>query len=119
MKYIECSTCTTTHRTPEQYRKHAQTGRHKSRQKIKNIWYINRIVCKKGIFFQCVITDVLWDPWYEAEEKEEKIFLCIYPKQKEALSLSFPGRNINRENSFDYFDSELSIYTVYLTFSAA
>ncbi|KAI5186163.1 hypothetical protein NEHOM01_1328 [Nematocida homosporus] len=81
-------------------------------------WYANRLSNHKGIFFQCRIDDVMWHPQYQVEEISKEIRLQINVAPHKQLHLVFTGHSIQDSESFEFFDPELSIYTIQLVFNA-
>lgn len=117
MGAIVCIVCQTKHRTREMYKRHIERKEHKEKQ--KELWYVNRLAEKKGIFFQTHIFDVHHLPRYSAEvhKEEKKIELLVDTGENGTLRLFFRGEGINKEDSFEHFDASLSIYTIQLVFA--
>lgn len=114
MGIVGCMECGSVHRNVKQYALHIQATQHR---KIEdNLWYVCRIGRNEGLFVQIIIQELGWTPFYTVEESETESILHIWIAEKENISLLVDRREICPTRTFDYFDIELSIYTVHLVF---
>lgn len=114
MGIVGCMECGSIHRNTAQYALHIKATSHR---KIKeSSWYASRIGRNEGIFVQAIVKDIAWCPFFSIEETEVETVLHVYVCESENISLITDKRSINQEKTFDYFDTELSIYTVHLMF---
>jgi len=118
MGALQCVECGSLHRTEEQYKKHLSSSVHRDKPRPESLWYIGRVGNSEGVFFQTQILDVNHVPTYTVERKraEEKIAFTIKISKKEEIIFVLGKKEIDQGLSFDYFDVELCVYSVYLMF---
>ncbi|KAI5192412.1 hypothetical protein NEMIN01_1999 [Nematocida minor] len=115
MGVVGCMECGSVHRNTAQYALHIKATNHR---KIEDgLWYVSRIGRNEGVFFQALVQEIDWAPSYYVEENEIETILHVYVSESENISLITDRKCVNRKQSFDYFDAELSIYTVHLMFN--
>ncbi|KAI5160724.1 hypothetical protein NEAUS03_1315 [Nematocida ausubeli] len=116
MGIIGCMECGSVHRNTQQYAQHIKLTKHEKVDQM--MWYVARIGKNEGVFVQAAIQEIGWIPFYTVQENETETVLHICTAETENISLLLDRREICEERTFDYFDAELSIYTVHLQFRA-
>lgn len=92
------------------------SGKRRKKEEKGDLWYAGRIGRNEGIFLQVLVREIDWEPSFLVEETEVETVLHVFTGKLENISMVIDRREIDRERTFEYFDPELSIYTVNLVF---